>query len=50
MFNIAMLKRVFSPKFYLHDIRQTVLHHSTLFSGQPRTAELVGLSLKYAFN
>ena len=29
MFNIAMLKRVFSPKFYLHDIRQTGEHEAT---------------------
>ncbi len=31
MFNIAMLKRVFSPKFYLHDIRQTVLPSPLLY-------------------
>ena len=29
MFNIAILKRVFSPKFYLHDIRQTGEHEAT---------------------
>ena len=29
LFNIAMLKRVFSPKFYLHDIRQTGEHEAT---------------------
>lgn len=29
MFNIAMLKRVFSPKFFLHDIRQTGEHEAT---------------------
>ncbi|KAK9822836.1 hypothetical protein WJX81_000491 [Elliptochloris bilobata] len=29
MFNIALLKRVFSPKFFLHDIRQTGEHEAT---------------------
>ena len=29
MFNIAMLKRVFSPKFFLHDICQTGEHEAT---------------------
>jgi hypothetical protein len=49
MFNIAMLKRVFSPKFYLHDIRQTVLHLSALLLFlHSRTAAMVSLALKYA--